>query len=502
MLANSLLNCDQTTIPRRFFVTILVFLWAVVALMGQRKAFSEQPNIVFVIADDCTFRDLGCYGGQAHTPNIDKLATEGILFSKCFQAAPMCSPTRHNIYTGLYPVKSGAYPNHTFANAGTKSVAHYLQALGYRVALSGKTHIGPAKVFPFEYSGKKNPDMAAIDSLFGECKASGKPFCVFACSNEPHSPWNKGDASRYPPEKIDLPPYIVDTPTVREAYSKYLAEVTYYDDQVGQILALLDKHDQDENTLVMVVSEQGNSFPFAKWTCYGHGLQSAMIVRWPGKVQAGTKTDAMIEYTDITPTFVDVAGGEVIEDLDGKSFANVLLGKSATHKEFSFGEMTTRGIINGSDEYAIRTVRDHRYRLIWNLNYQNKFTNACTKADYFQSMVRKAQSGDKTAKTLVDKYHYRPEFELYDCQTDPLEMKNLASDAQHADTIASLKAELDRWMKSQGDMGKETEIEAVLHQGRYKKMSRAEALEAYQTRKTTKSKGKSAGKKSKKKAAK
>ena len=117
-------------------------------------------------------------------------------------------------------------------------------------------------------------------------------------------------------------------------------------------------------------------------------------------------------------------------------------------------------------------------------------------------MVRKAQSGDKTAKTLVDKYHYRPEFELYDCQTDPLEMKNLASDAQHADTIASLKGELDRWMKSQGDMGKETEIEAVLHQGRYKKMSRAEALEAYETRKTTKSKGKSAGKKSKKKAAK
>ncbi len=89
---------------------------------GARK--KGKPNFVFIIADDCTFRDIGCYGGQAHTPNIDKLASEGIRFTHCFQAAPMRSPMRHNIYTGLYPVKSGAYPNHAFAKDGTKSVVH------------------------------------------------------------------------------------------------------------------------------------------------------------------------------------------------------------------------------------------------------------------------------------------------------------------------------------------------------------------------------------------
>ena len=104
------------------------------------------PNFLFVIADDCTHRDLGCYGGQALTPNIDQLAAEGMRFTQCFQAAPMCSPTRHNIYTGLYPVKSGAYPNHTFAKDGTKSVAHYLKPHGYRVALSGKKHIATGSV--------------------------------------------------------------------------------------------------------------------------------------------------------------------------------------------------------------------------------------------------------------------------------------------------------------------------------------------------------------------
>ena len=131
------------------------------------SAEPEKPNFVFVIADDCTYRDIGCYGGQAHTPNIDRLAGEGMRFTDCFQAAPMCSPTRHNIYTGLYPVKSGAYPNHTFAKPGTKSVVHYLQPLGYRVALSGKRHINPPEVFPFEYLAAvgNNPNFELIDNF-------------------------------------------------------------------------------------------------------------------------------------------------------------------------------------------------------------------------------------------------------------------------------------------------------------------------------------------------
>lgn len=222
---------------------------------GQGK---ERLNILFLIADDCTFRDIGCYGGQAHTPNIDKLATEGMRFTECFQAAPVCSPTRHNIYTGLYPVKSGAYPNHTFVKAGTKSVVDYLRPLGYRVALSGKKHIAPKEVFDFEYSGKgNNPDFEVIDKFISECKESGTAFCLFACSNEPHSPWNKGDASRYDAAKLKLPPYFVDTAETRENMAKYLAEITYYDWQVGQALELLDKHGIADKTLVIVVSEQG-----------------------------------------------------------------------------------------------------------------------------------------------------------------------------------------------------------------------------------------------------
>ena len=451
----------------------LLVLFSLLVLPGFGLG-ADRPNFVFINADDLTHRELGCYGGQAKTPNIDKLATEGMRFTRCFQAAPMCSPTRHNIYTGLYPVKSGAYPNHTFAKEGTRSICHYLGDLGYRVALSGKTHIGPKEVFPFEYSGQKNPDMAAIDKLIAESREAGTPFCLFACSNEPHTPWNKGDASQYPPEKIELPPYHVDTPETRDGFSRYLAEITYYDDQVGQILALLDKHGVADNTMVVVTSEQGNSMPFAKWTLYDSGLQTALIVRWPGKVEAGSTTDAMVEYVDVVPTFVEAAGGKPDRELDGRSILPVLRGETGEHKQYVYGVQTSRGTINCPEHYGIRSVRDEQYKLIINLTPETKFTNACTKSPEFLSWVAKAEAGDADAAEKVRRYHHRPAVELYDVTEDWYEWNNLAEDPKHAGTIKRLRGKLDAWMKSQDDLGQATEMAAHERQKRGQKKKKPE----------------------------
>jgi N-sulfoglucosamine sulfohydrolase len=426
-------------------------------------AVKAKPNLVFIIADDCTHRDIGCYGGQAHTPNIDRLATEGMRFTHCFQAAPMCSPTRHNIYTGQYPVKTGAYPNHTFAKAGTKSVVHYLKPLGYRVAQSGKTHIGPAEVFPFEkVPGGSNPEFDKVDAFFADCKAKADPFCIFLCSNEPHSPWNKGDASRYDADKLTLPPYFVDTPETREAMTRYLAEITYYDGQVGDALALLEKHGLSNNTLVVVVSEQGSSFPFGKWTCYDTGLQSAFIARWPGRIEPGTVNDALIEYVDVLPTFVEAAGGTPDPVLDGKSLLPAFAGKQE-HKKYVFGEMTTNGIINGSKHFGIRSVRSKRFKYIWNFTPEIEFSNACTKSPEFQSWETKAAAGDADAADKVCRYKNRPAEELYDISKDPTEWNNLADNPEYASVKAELKAELQAWMKRCGDQGQQTELEAPRH---------------------------------------
>ena len=374
---------------------------------------AAQPNIVLMIADDCTYLDMEVYGGQAKTPHLNKFAQEGMQFSRCFQAAPMCSPTRHNLYTGIYPVKSGAWPNHTRVYDGTKSIAHYLIDVGYRIALSGKTHIAPKASFPFEYDDefkKADPATASpypnLDKLITDSKAANKPFCIMACSHEPHTPYDKGDASAYPPESLTLPPSFVDTPETRDHFSKYLAEITYYDSQCGALLQLLDKHDVASNTLVIILSEQGSGFPFAKWTCFELGLTSGMLARWPGKIAPGSHSDALVEYVDITPTFLETASLTTPNTMDGSSFLSVLLGKRHEHKRYTYGLHTTRGINSGSEAYGVRSCATKRYRYIRNLHPETPFKNVVTrpggdKADFWLSWTARAEAGDRRARAAA-----------------------------------------------------------------------------------------------------
>jgi uncharacterized sulfatase len=147
----------------------------------------------------------------------------------------------------------------------------------------------------------------------------------------------------------------------------------------------------------------------------------------------------------------------------------VLRGETQTHKQHVFGIMTTRGINNGTDAFAIRSVRSTRYKLILNLNHESKFTNACTASPAFQSMVAKAATGDATAKRLVHAYHHRPVVELFDMKTDPLEMTNLAGQTDLKKVESRLRVELAAWMKAQGDLGVATELKAKERQGRDKR---------------------------------
>jgi N-sulfoglucosamine sulfohydrolase len=422
---------------------------------------AASPNLLLIIADDCTYRDMEVYGGQAKTPHLLRLAGEGMKFTRCFQAAPMCSPTRHCLYTGLYPVKSGAYPNHTMAHDWVRSIAHYLQAAGYATHLSGKTHISPKSVFPFEYSGDENPDPAVFEKVLKDSTATGRPFLFIAASHEPHTPWNQGDPSAYPPASLKLPPVLVDAPDTREGFSKYLAEITYFDSQVGRLVGLLDESSQRDRTLVIVLSEQGNSFPFAKWTCYDAGLASACIARWPGKVKPASVSDALIEYVDVVPTFLEAAGVARPEILDGRSFLPVLTGAATTHKTQVFGLQTTRGIHHGSEHFGIRSVRDSRYRYIRNLTPEVTFANAATQDPMFKTWEKMAAAGDANARRLVQDYQHRPAEELYDCETDPWNRRNLIADEKLAAVRDELRSKLDAWMRQQGDEGQATEMQAL-----------------------------------------
>jgi len=437
-----------------------------VAPAAKAKATPRRPNILLIMSDDQTWRDNGCYGNpDVKTPNIDRLASQGMRFTRCFTATAMCAPTRQQLYTGIFPVRNGAWPNHSRVYDGTKSIVHYLKALGYRVGLSGKKHFGPSSSFPFEGVRDKRQFIRRDQS---------QPYCLIVTSHSPHLPWSAGDASAYEADKLTLPPYIADTPEMRRALCRYYAEITDFDREVGEAMKLVDASGRADDTLFIYTSEQGAQIPHGKWTCYDVGLRTALVVRWPRRVKAGSVARAMVQYVDVVPTLVEAAGGKVPAGLDGRSFLPVLLGKTDKHNKYVYGVHTTRGIISGSQCYPVRSVRSETFKYIRNLNHKTTFRNTLIvsdKANYWRSWVAAAKT-DKTIAKLVSMYQTRPAEELYDILKDPYELTNLADRAEHAQVKAALSRKLDEWMAQQGDKGNATEMKARERQGRGKSGSR------------------------------
>jgi len=442
-----------------------------------RAAGPPRPNILLIIADDLTCHDCEPYGNrQVRTPNLARLAREGMCFDGMFTATAMCAPTRQQLYTGMFPVRNGGFPNHSRVYEGVRSIPHHFLRLGYRAGLMGKQHFGPPESFPFETIGKTgaDPDPANLDPLRNFLiRDRNQPFFAVMASHQPHVPWNQGDPSVYPPDSLKPPPYLVNCPATRQALRLYYAEVTYFDRQVGAALRVLDDSGMADNTIVIVTSEQGTQVPFAKWTCYDAGLKTAFIVRWPGRVKAGSRNRALTQYVDVLPTLLDAAGADWggistgrpdahgNRGFDGASFLPVLLGKSATHGEYVYGVHTTRGIINGSPNYPIRSVRSARYKYIRNLNSDAAFSCVLTRGE---GLLQTWARVDPAAARRAASYVHRPAEELYEVEADPYELVNLAGESRLKDVQAQLKQRLEVWMTQQGDRGTDTELQAETRQ--------------------------------------
>lgn len=460
----------------KFFACLLLLFCTGATVLAQAVT---RPNIILIMADDLTMTDIEPYGSkQVHTPNLKRLAGEGICLDNMFNAAPTCSPTRQSLLTGLAPVRNGAHPNHSQIYAGIKTLPVYLKDLGYHAGLIGKRHYNPDDAYPFDFLGGRNDDKGDgqdIDLAKAEAyirKSTDKPFFLMVTSNQPHSPWNRGNANAYDPAKITLSPNYVDTQLTRKQLCQYYAEITYLDSLVGECLNIIERTGNKENTIVMFTTEQGNSMPFSKWTLYDQGLRSGFIVRWPDKVKPGTRNPAMLQYMDILPTVIDLAGGDPAKintgskdgngntGFDGKSFKKVLTGQATAMRSVVFGMQTTRGVIKGSDAYAIRSARNDRYLYIHNLNPGNKFANVVTNSPLFAQWMKKDAA-------RASRYETRPEEELYDTREDPFELHNLAGDPKLSAIKTKLKSALDVFMKQQGDKGVPTEMDALNRQPKH-----------------------------------
>lgn len=416
----------------------------------------SKPNLVLIIADDCSYYDLGCYGAvNNRTPNIDALARQGIKFDNAYNSVSMSTPTRHCLYTGMYPMHHGGYANHSRVRDGVRSMPTYLKELGYRVGLTGKRHVNPQKAFPFEHvpgfpegcTGLKTThSMKGVREFV--TRDPSQPFCLVVASINPHAPWTGGDPSVFDPDKLRLPPQFVDTKVTREFYARYLAEIGLLDKEVGDVVSLLDSEGLRDNTLVVFVSEQGTQFAGAKWTNWSAGVKAGMIASWPGVIEEGTSTSAIVQYEDILPTFIELAGGERPEAVDGRSLTAVMRGETDSHREYAYH---VHNNVPEGPPYPIRSISDGHYRLIWNLTPEARYEEKhIVKNDWYVSWT---EAGTEQARALLNRFHHRPEFELYDIRRDPFEMNNLAGKRRYARKQRELLEALTRWMESQCDPG-------------------------------------------------
>ncbi len=431
-------------------------------------------NVVFILADDMGRDTWGAYGGKdCKTPNIDRLAKDGARFDRSYCTVAMCAPFRQELYSGRSPWRTGTLPNHSKSVPGTKSIIHYLKPLGYRVALLGKSHVGPKESYPFERLGDvskqedANPQLLSkSQKFFDDCLTAKEPFCLFIGSHDSHAPFTTGNPSLYDPLKIQVPPYWVDTPELREVMVKYYAEISNFDSLVGMMRSELEKRNLWDDTIFMVCSEQGTQLPFAKWTCYDNGLHTGFVAHWPGCSKPGSVVSELVTTADITPTLVDGLGGKLKKgDCDGKSFLHLFQGNGEPIHDNVLGAFTNCRISNNRDRvYPIRSIRDKRYALIYNPNYSSITSNVtltqalelkqsgAVKKDLTPaaSWVLKGRN-DHSAKSFIHKLNHRPEYELYDLQEDPYELKNLSDNPKYKKVLVRLKKSLHQQLQVMGD---------------------------------------------------
>jgi len=413
-----------------------------------------KPNIILLISDDHGWLDSGAYGDPyVKTPNIDRVAEEGMRFTQAFAASPLCSPSRCVIQTGLMPHRNGGHKFGTPIRTDLKTMPEYLKKSGYYTTHFGKFHHPPRHRFPYDLV-KRSEQQAAdyIESFDG-----AKPLFLVVCTHPPHTPWIKN--TKYDPAKIPLPPNFIDTAETRADRANYYSDVTLMDSILGDVLDAVAKKGMKDNTLLVYTSDQGANWPFAKWCVYDGGLRVPFIVRWPGKVAPGTVTDAMGSLADILPTIIDAAGGKIPENIDGRSLLPTLTGKQKTHRAVVFGTHTGNDASPGiANHCPARTIRTPTHRYILNLSPETTFTThitGCKSGPHFlphwDSWVEKAKT-DVAAKEIVTRYQHRPREELYDLSRDPFEMDNIADEPAQAELLKSLRNQLAAWCRGQSDI--------------------------------------------------
>ncbi len=440
----------------------LIFFLLLSAHVGaQPDKKAKRPNILWITCEDMSPR-LSCYGEKLiQTPNIDSLAAQGIRYTNAFTTAGVCAPSRSAIITGMYQTAMG-----------TDNMRNYNPALKFdnNLVMPSYSAVIPAEVkcFP-EYlrkagyyctnNAKQDYQFEAPVTVWDESSAKAhwrgreesQPFfAVFNLTITHESQlWQRENESLLvDPSKVSIPPYYPDVPEVRHDIARHLSNVKRMDDQVGAIIQQLKKDGLYDETIIFFFSDHGDALPFVKREVYDRGLRIPLVIRFPDGYKKGSVEDQLISGVDLAPTVLSLAGLPVPSYLQGKPF----LGKDANTKKRAY-------IFAGRDRMdtevdRVRTVHDGRYQYVKNYLphlplYQNiKYR---TSISMMKRMLQMRDSGLLNETQMMWFKKEKPMEELYDIQTDPFQLNNLANDPAYQQQKNGLSKALNQWLEQTGD---------------------------------------------------
>lgn len=428
--------------------SVLIILW----LVGTIYSGASLPNIVILISDDLGRLDTSVYGSRdVRTPTLDALAARGMVFENAYVSSPSCRPSRASLLTGLMPARHGAQPNHSQMKSNTKQLTPILKELGYRIASFGKIEHMSREFDGCDFIYKDTENMSSdLQKFFDSGQAGEGPLCLLVGDRRPHVKWTKEPI--YEPDRLSLPPTFIDSKETREHWARYLTDISHMDSEMARALQVIEQQIGGDY-ICLFTSDHGGQWPLGKWNLYDSGTRVPLIVSWPGRIEPGSRTQAMVSWVDLIPTLIDLAGGSVPWDIDGISFSEVLMNKSNAHRTKIFTTHTGDAFYN---VYPMRSVRVVNFKLIHNLLPDALHTNHSDilrndgRAGYWDSWDASAVIDPRSA-TIVKNYYIRPEFELFNLNEDPDERHNLAYDRKYKTKMAELRSELLTWTTAQGD---------------------------------------------------
>ncbi len=466
---------------------VYIFLLFTIYGCGAKEE-EKQLNILFCISDDQTWLHTSIMGAkEVHTPNFDKVAAQGVLFTNAYCAASSCAPSRAAILTGqeIWRLEEGGL---LFGGLPNKfmTFTEKLRENGYATARTGKGY-APANQQKENYwkapigtayndittdtpKGISKCDYAGNFRQFIEERNPDQPFFFWYGGYEPHRVYKEGIGAEAGKDlsEIEVPGFLPDNHTIRNDIADYYHEIEWFDQHLGKMIDLLEETGELENTIIIVTADNGMPFPRSKTTCYEYGTHMPLAVSWGNKIKSNRKIEDFISFTDFAPTLLEAAGISVPEDMTGKSFLDLLTsekdGKLDPERNRVFTALERHTYCRpGGRTYPIRTIRKDEW--VYILNFEPERWPAGNPDFYspHQGFYGDVDAGPTREYMIENKDHpemkpyfalsfgKRPQEELYNISEDPYQLNNLALDNSFSALKNSLKQELMAYLKDTKD---------------------------------------------------